>query len=31
LIAGLPLIAFAPVHFLLARFAPKPVFAPKAV
>lgn len=31
LIVGLPLIAFAPVHFLLARFAPKPVFAPKAV
>ena len=31
LIVGLPLIAFAPVHFLLARFAPKPIFAPKAV
>ena len=30
LIVGLPLLAFAPVHFLLARFAPKPVFAPKA-
>jgi hypothetical protein len=28
---GLPLLAFAPVHFLLARFAPKPFFAPKAL